>query len=134
LHLASINSRIVNHPTINHHPYQTMSPQDQDADFIGRRTSAKGVVLSSDMPLILFCTVCAQDSGRWMAQADVMEALHDIWLHEAKAWLVGGYVTMPDHLHFFCCPQKISDGVDVERWVAFCKGRYTKRLKRPEMQ
>jgi putative transposase len=132
---SSLDHRwIANHPTIHHHPNNIMSPQDRDADFIGRRTPAKGVVLSSDMPLILFCTVCAQDRGRWVAQADVVEALHDIWLHEAKAWLVGRYVIMPDHLHFFCCPQQINDAVDVEKWVAFWKDRLTKRLKRAEMQ
>ena len=108
-----------------------MTPHEE-TDPIGRRTPAKGVLLSSDMPLILFCTVCAENRGRWVGQSDVMEVLHDIWQHEANAWLVGEYVLMPDHVHFFCCPLRISDGVEVEKWVAFWKDRFTKRMQRPE--
>jgi putative transposase len=101
-----------------------MSPPRDDADHIGRRTPPKGVVLSSDMPLILFCTVCADDRGTWVAQHDVMHALHRIWQEEATAWLMGPYVLMPDHLHFLCYPRDLNNGVDIERWVAFWKDRF----------
>jgi len=112
-----------------------MSPNDEprdNADHIGRRTPAKGVVLSSDMPLILFCTVCADDRGTWVTQRDVMHALHHIWLDEATTWLVGPYVLMPDHLHFLCCPKNLDADVDIERWVAFWKDRFAKTTQRPE--
>jgi REP-associated tyrosine transposase len=107
------------------------SPQDDNADRIGRRTPAKGVILSSDMPLILFCTVCAKDHGTWVAQRDVLNALHQIWQNNATAWLVGLYVLMPDHLHFLCCPKDIREGVDIERWAACWKDCFSKSTKRP---
>jgi len=39
-----------------------------------------------------------------MAQKPVMNLLHDVWLNEATAWLVGDFLLMPDHVHFFCAP------------------------------
>lgn len=98
----------------------------------GRRTPAKGVVLSEDMPLMLFCTVCAKDRGAWIAQDEIMKTLHDIWQQEAKAWLVGAYVLMPDHLHFLCIPQDLNMGGEVEKWTAFWKDRFSKRIGRPQ--
>lgn len=112
-----------------------MIPHDEprdDADHIGRRTPAKGVVLSSDMPLILFCTVCADNRGKWVAQPDVMNALHHIWQNDATAWLVGNYVLMPDHIHFLCSPTNLSNGVDIERWAAFWKDRFAMKINHPE--
>ena len=110
-----------------------MSPQDDDdGNMIGRRTPAKGVILSSDMPLILWCTVCARDRARWVAQEVVRETLHEIWLNVADAWLVGDYVLMPDHVHFFCCPQRFGDGVTAERWVGFWKDRFAKKICQPQ--
>lgn len=105
-----------------------MLPRDDDGGQIGRHTPQKGVVLSADMPLILFCTVCADDRGTWVAQATVMEALHHVWQQEDNAWLVGDYVLMPDHAHFFCCPRCMSVGITVERWTAFWKDRFSKRV------
>ena len=107
-----------------------MAPHEQDADRIGRRTPAQGVVLSSDMPLMLFCTVCADSHGTtWIAQELVQRALHDIWQDKASAWLVGDYVLMPDHLHFMCCPRRVSEGVSVERWTAYWKHVLSRRLQ-----
>jgi putative transposase len=109
-----------------------MAPRD-DADVVGRRTPAKGVVLSSDMPLVLFCTVCADEKGvTWMAHEAVMRVLHDLWSEERNAWLVGEYVLMPDHVHFFCCPGRISETAEVERWVAFWKDAFAKRIDQQE--
>jgi len=109
-----------------------MSPQDDDdGNTIGRRTPTKGVVLSSDMPLILWCTVCARDRARWVAQDVVLQTLYEIWLSVADAWLVGDYVLMPDHVHFFCCPKRFSDVVTVERWVGFWKDRFARMIRQP---
>lgn len=98
----------------------------------GRRTPAKGVVLSGDMPLILFCTVCTEHRGSWVTQKVVKQTLHDLWLLEARAWLVGPYVLMPDHIHFMCIPQDLSSGVEIERWAAFWKDRFARRVGQPE--
>jgi REP element-mobilizing transposase RayT len=39
---------------------------------------------------------------------------------------------MPDHLHFFCCPRLISEGITVERWTGYWKDRFTKRVRQPQ--
>lgn len=109
-----------------------MSPHE-DGSVIGRGYPAKGVVLSEDMPLILWCTVRAAEKGAtWVAQERVMKALEEIWREEATKWLVGDFLLMPDHLHFFTCPQRISDGVSVERWTGFWKDRLSKNLHQPQ--
>ncbi|WP_138086878.1 hypothetical protein [Phragmitibacter flavus] len=109
-----------------------MPPNPRDEVEIGRTTPAKGVVLSSEMPLILFCTICADQRGSWVARREVMELLHDIWSNEATAWLVGPYVLMPDHLHFLCVPKDLRQGIDIEKWTAFWKQRFSRRIGQPE--
>jgi len=110
----------------------SMSSRD-DGSVIGRGSTAKGVVLSPDMPLILWCTVSVVDrTKKWVAQDEVMQALHEVWSGSEHAWLVGEYVLMPDHLHFFCCPKLISEGVSVERWTAYWKDRFAKCIGHPK--
>jgi len=106
-----------------------MSIERTSNDGSGRRTPAKGVVLSESMPLIVFCTVCAEHRGAsWVSQASVMQAFHEIWEKEATAWLVGWYVLMPNHIHFLCVPLDAAAGIEVETWVTFWKSLLSRRL------
>lgn len=98
----------------------------------GRRLPARGVILSEDMPPILFCTVCTKDRGTWLACEEVKALLHHLWQHEADAWLIGHYVLMPDHLHFLCCPRDPGDIVEVEAWSTFWKSRFSKGARRKD--
>jgi putative transposase len=95
-----------------------------DASLPIRRTPAKGVRVSLAGPNWVFLTVCTEDRQRWLAQASVHRALHNIWLHTATAWLVSDYVLMPDHLHLFCAPYNIK--FTIERWIAFWKDQVAK--------
>ena len=90
-----------------------------------RRTPAKGVHVDPDQPTLLWVTVCSKDRVEWLAQERVMRLLHSVWLKEATAWLVGDYLLMPDHVHFFCGLR--DSGFTVERWVAFWKHRFARR-------
>jgi putative transposase len=45
----------------------------------------------------------------------------------ASTWLVGRYVVMPTHLHFFCSPNGI-DAPSLERWMRFWKLLATRNL------
>lgn len=38
--------------------------------------------------------------------------------------MVGAYVLMPDHIHFFCSP--INEEVAIEHWITFWKRRFRK--------
>ena len=90
----------------------------------GRRYPAPGVHLTTGGPNWIFLTVNTKERGRWLAQASVQQALHGIWEHTAKAWLVGDYLLMPDHLHLFCAPFDLK--FSTERWMAFWKDRFAK--------
>ena len=91
---------------------------------VGRTAPAKGVHSTADGPTILWLTVCAKDRGTWIAQQAVMDRLQNIWANNAKAWLVGDFLLMPDHVHFFCAPSDLR--FSVERWIAYWKECFTK--------
>lgn len=90
----------------------------------GRRSPAKGVHRTTGGANWVFLTVCTRGRERWLAQASVQRALHNIWENSAKAWLVSDYLLMPDHLHLFCAPHDLQ--FSVERWIAFWKDRFAK--------
>ena len=90
----------------------------------GRRTPAKGVHISSGGPNWVFLTVSTNQREAWLAAGAIQQALHDLWLHRATAWLVSDYLLMPDHLHLFCAPADLR--FTIERWIAFWKDRLTK--------
>ncbi len=82
---------------------------------------------------ILFCTVCTKDRRPWLTNADVGPALDRIWRTEARAWIVGRWLLMPDHAHFFCTPSA-GGRHSVEDWTQFWKERLTKTLSLPPGQ
>jgi putative transposase len=91
----------------------------------GRRTPAKGVRISVGGPNWVFLTVCTAKRDRWLAQASVRQALHQIWEQTATAWLVSDYLLMPDHLHLFCSPRDLK--FTIERWLSFWKDCFAKQ-------
>ena len=97
-----------------------------DRDHPVRRHPARGVHIQEDGPTVVFLTVCAAKRTRWLCRPEVQAALHDIWQHEALAWLVGDYVLMPDHLHLFCQPA--DPAFSIERWVRYWKSVFSKRF------
>jgi putative transposase len=73
----------------------------------GRQTPAAGAHIFLGQPNIFFVTVNAKDADDWMDDVTVQDSLAQIWTKEAKAWLVGYYLIMPDHVHFFCAPHDL---------------------------
>ena len=47
----------------------------------------------------------------------------------ADAWIVGRFVIMPDHIHFFCAPRDIN--VALKPWVKFWKSEVSKHWPKP---
>jgi putative transposase len=99
---------------------------------VGRKTPTQGVQFSFSGPNILRTTLCTKDRGEWLTQKPVMDQLHEIWLNQATAWLVGDYLFMPDHIHFFCAPRDLRFGV--ERWFSFWKDCFSKQHEHEEWQ
>jgi len=88
----------------------------------GRKHPARGVLILSQQPTIVFLTVCTKDRQSWLAQPNVHDALRKCWL-STDTWLVGEYLLMPDHLHLFCAPRDLT--VTLQRWVSFWKRKFS---------
>ena len=91
------------------------------AKFVPRSQPAKGVLIDRGKATIVFVTVCTAHRVQRLASDDVHQALLRAW-READAWIIGAYVIMPDHLHFFCSP--VDEEVAIEQWITFWKRRF----------
>jgi len=96
---------------------------------VGRKTPAGRAHIFLGQPNIFFVTVNAKDGKPWMNQSTVHSSLAEIWRDEAKAWLVGYYLIMPDHLHLFCAPYDLR--FDIDRWITFWKRQFSRRHLEP---
>jgi len=81
-------------------------------------------------PTILFITVCTQDREEVLAIEDVHQTILNAW-KAADAWLVGRYVLMLDHIHFFASPASV-DSADLKKWMAYWRSHATRNWPRPE--
>lgn len=88
----------------------------------GRKNPARGVLISSNQPTIVFLTVCTKDRQPWLASENVHAALRKVW-QSTDTWLVGDYLLMPDHVHLFCAPRDLS--VKLQRWISFWKREFS---------
>ncbi len=102
-----------------------MAPEEKP---VGRQHPAHGVHERLDRPTLVFLTVSTRERRRVLATSQVAETLHELWQNEARAWLVGDYVIMPDHLHLFCAPTGFPSPTPIENWVKFWKSRASTRL------
>ncbi|MBW3565983.1 MAG: hypothetical protein KY459_14825 [Acidobacteria bacterium] len=89
-----------------------------------RRRPARGVSWRDDQPTIILDTVCVRDRRPILANEAFMESLVECW-EEADRFLVGRFVIMPDHIHYFCAPTSAEH--DFTRWVMFWKSLVTRR-------
>ncbi|HWN95444.1 MAG TPA: hypothetical protein VNT99_10460, partial [Methylomirabilota bacterium] len=53
--------------------------------------------------IIIYVTVNVDKRRPLLNHADAAETILSAW-RAADHWLIGRYVIMPDHLHFFCAP------------------------------
>jgi putative transposase len=80
-------------------------------------------------PVIVFVTLCSKDRKPIFAYEDTVAAIVNAW-REAKSWLVGRYVIMPDHIHLFCAPG-VFPREPLDQWVRFCKNLASRNWPRP---
>ena len=85
-----------------------------------RKRPVHCVIPSADRATVVYITICTKDREQWLADPEVHAQLITVW-SEAKAWLVGRYVIMPDHIHLFA--GWAGGEIMLETWV-----RYWKRL------
>jgi len=86
-----------------------------------RKCPSKNSVLvpRNDRAIILFVTANANRHQPVFASDEAVGCILDAW-SRARNWLVGRYVIMPDHVHFFCAPGQ-SPVPDFHGWMAYWK-------------
>jgi len=89
-----------------------------------RHAPTRGVRIELGQPTIVFVTICTEKRQPWLTGPEVHSALVATW-SAATAWLVGGYVLMPDHLHLFCAPRDLE--MPLVNWVTYWKRQFTRR-------
>jgi REP-associated tyrosine transposase len=97
----------------------------QRPQFKQRRHPAKGVFIYLDQATIVFVTVCTKGRTRQLATSRVHYALLQAW-KRADRWMIGAYMIMPDHIHFFCSPKDLD--IAIEPWITFWKREFRRTL------
>jgi REP-associated tyrosine transposase len=64
-----------------------------------------------------------------LARTETHALLLEVW-RKADHWLVGRYVIMPDHVHFFCAPARFPV-TPLKRWMEFWRAETTRRWPHP---
>src|SRR3569833_241071 len=93
-----------------------MNPSDSNFED-GRKNPAAGVHLGFGESNIVLLTVTTENRETWLANPVVERLLRETW-QEAKAWLVGDYLLMPDHLLALCAPRDLS--FSIEQRITSC--------------
>lgn len=93
-------------------------------EFHGRKHPVHGVLFIPGRPTIVFGTVCTKGRNPWLASESVHALLRGVWA-DARAWLLGRYVIMPDHVHFFAAATESE--ISFDHWVRYWKSWFSKR-------
>ena len=70
-------------------------------------------------------TVCTKERRPWLATESIHDLLREAWT-QASAWLVGRYVIMPDHIHFFASPGSMD--AELVHWLKYWKSHVSGRV------
>ena len=94
-----------------------------------KRPSKNSVLLTHDnRAIILFVTVVTNLRQTVLDNKMVLDCIIDAW-RKADNWLVGRFVIMPDHIHFFCAPSTYPPS-SFHSWMAYWKSIATKEYWR----
>jgi putative transposase len=96
---------------------------------VGRKNPAAGVHIRLGESNIVLLTITTENRRAWLADPIAHQFLRETW-QEAKAWLVGDYLLMPDHLHAFCAPRDLS--FPIEKWTTYWKRDFRRRHGRED--
>jgi REP element-mobilizing transposase RayT len=83
-------------------------------------------------PIIIYVTVCTDKRKSILCDAEIHDILLRAW-SDARAWQIGRYLIMPDHIHLFCSP-RTDEFVPIGKWIRFWKSIVSRSWPRPENQ
>ena len=92
------------------------------AGFPKRKRPATGVLHVDGQPTVIFDTVCTKEKNPGLNDDSVHHTLIQVWSH-ATAFLVGRYVIMPDHVHYFAWAT--DSEIPFQKWVTYWKSQFT---------
>jgi putative transposase len=80
---------------------------------------------------IYFVTICSRNRRSLLDRDEVAKIFISEWraAHDRHGWAVGRYVIMPDHVHFFCRPER--DAKSLSDFVGFWKSYTSRRIHAP---
>jgi putative transposase len=91
---------------------------------VRKRPAHFSTVQSGNRAQIVFVTLCTKRRRPLLANATAFSLILDAW-RKADRWLVGRYVIMPDHIHFFCAPNRVPPE-SLKSWVNFWRNNVTR--------
>jgi len=96
----------------------------------GRKHPAhQPLVEGNNRSRIVFVTVCSKDRKPLFARESVHDVVVQAW-KEAGHWVVGNYVLMPDHIHFFCSPAGL-EYPPLKKWITYWKSMVSRSWPNP---
>jgi putative transposase len=98
-------------------------------EFPQRQNPYSGVHIQLGQSNIVLLTITTDQREPWLANETAHRLLHQTWL-ESKAWLIGDYLLIPDHLHAFCAPRDLQ--FTIETWIAYWKREFSLKHGRKE--
>ena len=98
-----------------------------DNELPQRRNPSPGVHIDLGRSNFVLLTVTTEKRDPWLADETAHRLLHETW-SEARAWLVGDYLLMPDHLHCFCAPYDLQ--FTIETWISYWKREFALKRKK----
>jgi len=103
---------------------------DNDVKFEDRKhPSHHAVVDQHNRSSIVFVTVCSKKRKPIFARNAVHELMVRAW-EKADQWVVGNYVLMPDHIHFFCSPVGL-EYPSLKKWITYWKAMVSREWPHP---
>ncbi len=77
------------------------------------------IINKNNRASIVFITVCSKDRKKIFARDKIFDLLIDCW-RQADHWVIGKFVIMPDHIHFFCANAN-HNNTDLSTWISYWK-------------
>lgn len=88
------------------------------------------VILEANRAPLFLVTCCMARRARVLTRDEIVAILREAWQDAATVhgWLVGRYVVMPDHVHFFSAPRS-ETGKDLSAFVGGWKQWTGRRIR-----
>src|SRR5438445_13783925 len=85
-------------------------------------------------PPVYFITVCTKNRRKALTSEFAARVLIDEWerAREHHLWVIGRYVIMPDHVHFFCRPEH--EAKTLSRFVGAWKTWTSRKIQKSRPQ